>query len=43
MDGGITPETGKIALVAGATDLVAGSYIMQAPDAEKAINELRLL
>ncbi len=43
VDGGINPETAKEALTAGATDLVCGSYIMQAPDVNKAINELKTL
>ncbi len=40
VDGGINPETAKIAVKAGANILVAGSYIFNQADREKAIQEL---
>lgn len=43
VDGGITPETAKDALTAGATALVCGSYVMTAPDIGKAISDLKSL
>ena len=41
VDGGINAETTKIAAAAGANVLVAGSSIFGAPDAEKAISDIR--
>ena len=41
VDGGINAETTKIAAAAGANVLVAGSSIFGAPDAEKAIADIR--
>ena len=41
VDGGINAETTKIAAVAGANVLVAGSSIFGAPDAAKAIFDIR--
>ncbi|MEM1553846.1 MAG: ribulose-phosphate 3-epimerase [Thermoproteota archaeon] len=41
VDGGINVKTAPIAVKAGATMLVAGSAIYDAPDVEKAIMELR--
>jgi len=41
VDGGINVKTAPIAVKAGATVLVAGSAIYDAPDVEKAVRELR--
>lgn len=41
IDGGINAETAKLAVRAGATNLVAGSYIFVAEDRVKAIEKLR--
>ena len=41
VDGGINAETAKIAAAAGANVLVAGSSIFGAPDAVKAISDMR--
>ena len=41
VDGGINAETTAIAAAAGANVLVAGSSIFGAPDAEKAISDIR--
>lgn len=41
VDGGITPETAPRLIEAGATILVAGSYIWEARDKTEAINQLR--
>jgi len=41
VDGGINDQTGKLCFDAGATILVAGSYIFNAKDRGKAINSLR--
>jgi ribulose-phosphate 3-epimerase len=41
VDGGINGETGAECVRAGATALVAGSYIFGAPDRSKAIASLR--
>lgn len=41
MDGGINPETAKKSVAAGATNLVAGTYIFKATDRMKAIESLR--
>ncbi len=41
VDGGINPETIKIASKAGANVFVAGSAIFKSEDAQKTINELR--
>ncbi len=41
VDGGITPETAADVAKAGATILVAGSYIMSSADPAKAIEELK--
>ncbi len=41
VDGGITPQTGKICVEAGADVLVAGSSVFKAKDREKAIAALR--
>ena len=41
VDGGITPETAKGAVRAGATVLVAGSAIYGAPDVSKVITQLK--
>jgi len=41
VDGGINEETAKICKDYGATALVAGSYIYNAPDRKKAIKSLR--
>ena len=42
VDGGINAETTKIAAAAGANVLVAGSSIFGAPDAAKAVADIRL-
>ena len=42
VDGGINAETAKIAIAAGADDLVSGSYLFKAPDMAKAVEGLRL-
>jgi len=42
VDGGINAETAKIAIAAGADDLVSGSYLFKAPDMEKVVEGLRL-
>jgi ribulose-phosphate 3-epimerase len=41
VDGGITPETAKLARDAGANAFVAGTSIMRAPDPVEAIARLR--
>jgi ribulose-phosphate 3-epimerase len=41
IDGGINSETAKLAIEAGASVLVAGSYIFKSEDREKAIASLR--
>lgn len=41
VDGGITDETAPLVVAAGATVLVAGSYVFGAPDRRKAIESLR--
>lgn len=41
VDGGINAETAKTAVEAGANILVAGSYVLGAPDAAQAISSLR--
>lgn len=41
VDGGINDQTAKLCKEAGASILVAGSYIFQAPDRQKAIEALR--
>lgn len=43
VDGGVTPETAKELLQAGATTLVCGSYIWNSDNIEEAINELKML
>jgi len=40
IDGGITPHTIKGCIIAGATHIVSGSYIMRATDQARAISEL---
>jgi ribulose-phosphate 3-epimerase len=42
VDGGIDPRTARLVLGAGATVLVAGSYIFRAPSVRDAITSLRL-
>lgn len=41
VDGGINPETASKVIAAGASILIAGSYIFQSSDAGKAIEELK--
>ena len=41
VDGGINPETAKLAVAAGANVLVAGSSVFNASDRRAAINALR--
>ena len=41
VDGGINPETARLCLDAGATVLVAGSAIFEAPDPKDMIHRLR--
>lgn len=41
VDGGINSETGSKCIQAGATHLVAGHYLYQAPNMKKAIEKLR--
>lgn len=41
VDGGVMPETARQVVAAGAELLVVGSYLKNAPDIEKAINELK--
>lgn len=41
VDGGINPQTAKLAAEAGADVLVAGSYVYKADNIEEAINSLR--
>ena len=41
VDGGINPETAKLAVAAGANVLVAGSSVFNASDRHAAINALR--
>ena len=41
VDGGINAETGRLCVEAGATELVAGSYLFKAPDMAAAIRGLR--
>lgn len=43
VDGGITPETGKKCIEAGADILVSGSYIFNSEDIQKAIDDLKSL
>ena len=43
VDGGINPETGRIAVAAGANVLVAGTAIFGKADVSKAIRDLRCL
>lgn len=43
VDGGINAETGRLCVEAGATELVAGSYLFKAPDMAAAITGLRRL
>lgn len=43
VDGGITPEAGKLAKEAGADILVSASYILSSPDPRKAYQELKNL
>jgi len=42
VDGGITPETARIVVDAGANVLVAGSWVFRAPDYRQAIAALRV-
>jgi ribulose-phosphate 3-epimerase len=41
VDGGITQETGRLCLDAGANVLVSGNYLFKQPDLKKAIEEMR--
>lgn len=41
VDGGINAETARVAIKAGADDLVSGSYLFKAPDMAKAVAGLR--
>ncbi len=41
VDGGINPQTGRLAVRAGATDLVAGHYILAQENPRKAVMELK--
>jgi ribulose-phosphate 3-epimerase len=41
VDGGINAETAAVSAAAGANVLVAGSSVFAAPDAEKAIADIR--
>jgi ribulose-phosphate 3-epimerase len=41
IDGGITPETARLARRAGADSLVVGSALVRAPDPVEAARELR--
>ncbi|MCD7914434.1 MAG: ribulose-phosphate 3-epimerase [Tannerellaceae bacterium] len=43
VDGGINPETGKLALEAGADILVAGAFVFESPDPTRTIQELKEL
>ena len=43
VDGGINAITGKQAIEAGATILVAGSFVFNSPDPDKAIGDLKRL
>ena len=43
VDGGINAETAPLAVEAGVTVLVAGSYIFNAEDMEKTVKELKSL
>ncbi len=42
VDGGITPETARVVVNAGATVLVAGSAVFGRPDYRQAIADLRV-
>jgi ribulose-phosphate 3-epimerase len=41
VDGGVNPQTAKLAVAAGANVLVAGTAIFRQPNVEKAVRELR--
>lgn len=43
VDGGITPQTGQVAVKAGANVLVAGTAVFRAPDVPKAVRDLKEL
>ena len=43
VDGGINPQTGRLAIRAGGTDLVVGQYIVHHAAPRKAVMELRKL
>lgn len=43
VDGGINPQTARLAVKAGATDLVVGSYLLHHANQRQAVKQLRLI